>query len=123
MTDTQATLLELREIGVHLAIDDFGTGYSGLAYLQRCQIDTIKIDQSYIHGICANPGDEAMVRAVSAYASTLGVDVVAEGVETEEQLARLREIGIELGQGYLFSPPLTAHDVETRYLTPLLKSA
>ena len=123
LTDTRATLLELRELGVHLAIDDFGTGYSGLAYLQHCQIDTIKIDQSYVEGICANPGNEAMVRAVSAYASTLGVDVVAEGVETEEQLAKLREIGIRLGQGFLFSQPLPALAVEARHLTPLLRIA
>jgi Amt family ammonium transporter len=123
LTDTQATLNALRALGVHLAIDDFGTGYSGLAYSQRCQIDSIKIDQSYIHGICVNPGDEAMVRAVSAYASTLGVDVVAEGVETAAQAAKLREIGIVLGQGYLFAPPLSATDIETRYLTPIRQTA
>jgi diguanylate cyclase (GGDEF)-like protein/PAS domain S-box-containing protein len=121
--DTRETLFELKRLGVHVAIDDFGTGYSGLAYLQRCQIDTIKIDQSYIDGICTNPGDEAMVRAVTAYASTLGVDVIAEGVETEAQLAKLREIGINLAQGYLFSHPLPAEDIEGQYLTPLLKTA
>ena len=123
LTDTQATLLALSQLGVHLAIDDFGTGYSGLSYLQRCRIDTIKIDQSYIHGICVNPGDEAMVRAVSAYAATLGVDVVGEGVETEAQLAKLREIGIQMAQGYLFSPPLPAETIESRYLSPILKTA
>jgi diguanylate cyclase (GGDEF)-like protein/PAS domain S-box-containing protein len=123
LTDTQATLRALSQLGVHLAIDDFGTGYSGLSYLQRCRIETIKIDQSYIHGICVNPGDEAMVRAVSAYAATLGVDVVAEGVETEAQLAKLREIGIRMAQGYLFSPPLPAETIESRYLSPILKTA
>jgi EAL domain-containing protein (putative c-di-GMP-specific phosphodiesterase class I) len=121
--DTRETLFELKRLGVHVAIDDFGTGYSGLAYLQRCQIDTIKIDQSYIDGICTNPGDEAMVRAVTAYASTLGVDVIAEGVETEAQLAKLREIGINLAQGYLFSHPLPAENIESQYLTPILKTA
>jgi EAL domain-containing protein (putative c-di-GMP-specific phosphodiesterase class I) len=64
-----------------------------------------------------------MVRAVSAYASTLGVDVVAEGVETAAQAAKLREIGIVLGQGYLFAPPLSATDIETRYLTPIRQTA
>jgi Amt family ammonium transporter len=123
LTDTQATLLALSHLGVHLAIDDFGTGYSGLSYLQRCRIDTIKIDQSYIHGICVNPGDEAMVRAVSAYAATLGVDVVGEGVETDAQLAKLREIGIRMAQGFLFAPPLPAETIESRYLGAVLKTA
>ena len=67
--------------------------------------------------------DEAMVRAVSAYAATLGVDVVGEGVETEAQLAKLREIGIRMAQGYFFAPPLPAETIESRYLTPILKTA
>ncbi len=123
LTDTRETLRALKAIGLHLAIDDFGTGYSGLGYLQRCQIDTIKIDRSYIHGICTNPGDEAMVRAVSAYATTLGVDVVAEGIETQEQVDMLRAIGITIAQGYLYARPMPAEDVERLYFAPLAQIA
>lgn len=122
LSETQAELVALKQLGIQIAIDDFGTGYSGLAYLQRCQFDVIKIDQSYIDGICAHPGDEAMVRAVTAYAGTMGVDVIAEGVETEAQLTKLRDIGIQLAQGYLFSHPLPASDIERQYLGALLRA-
>jgi EAL domain-containing protein (putative c-di-GMP-specific phosphodiesterase class I) len=109
--ETEAMLRALKNLGVGLAIDDFGTGYSGLGYLQRCQIDTIKIDRTYIEGICANPGDEALVRAVAAYAGTLGVHVVAEGVETSDQVEKLRDVGVGAAQGYFYARPKPGEDV------------
>jgi diguanylate cyclase (GGDEF)-like protein len=103
---TLATLNRLKEIGVRLALDDFGTGYSSLTYVRRFPIDTLKIDRSFIDGIVGSTEDEAIVTAVLSMGRALGVHVVAEGVETEEQAARLRTLGCRLAQGYLFSRPI-----------------
>jgi predicted signal transduction protein with EAL and GGDEF domain len=103
---TLATLNQLKEIGVRLALDDFGTGYSSLTYVRRFPIDTLKIDRSFIDGIVGSTEDEAIVTAVLSMGRALGVHVVAEGVETEEQAARLRTLGCRLAQGYLFSRPI-----------------
>ncbi|MBP1202870.1 diguanylate cyclase (GGDEF)-like protein [Duganella sp. 1411] len=103
-----AILAELKEIGVLLAIDDFGTGYSSLSYLNRFPIDVLKIDQSFVHGISAAPGDGVIVGAVIAMGGSLGHKVVAEGVERQSQLDFLRERHCDEGQGYLFSLPLAA---------------
>jgi diguanylate cyclase (GGDEF)-like protein/PAS domain S-box-containing protein len=105
---TLATLNRLKEIGVRLALDDFGTGYSSLTYVRRFPIDTLKIDRSFIDGIVGSTEDEAIVTAVLSMGRALGVHVVAEGVETEEQAARLRTLGCKLAQGYLFSRPISA---------------
>jgi diguanylate cyclase (GGDEF)-like protein/PAS domain S-box-containing protein len=105
---TLATLNQLKEIGVRLALDDFGTGYSSLTYVRRFPIDTLKIDRSFIDGIVGSNEDEAIVTAVLSMGRALGVHVVAEGVETEEQAARLRTLGCKLAQGYLFSRPISA---------------
>ena len=99
-------LTQLRELGVQLSIDDFGTGYSSLSYLQRFPIDTLKIDRSFVTQMMENEENVAIVRTIVALAQNLGMDVVAEGVETEDQLKLLRKLECENGQGYLFSTPL-----------------
>jgi diguanylate cyclase (GGDEF)-like protein/PAS domain S-box-containing protein len=100
-------LTQLRELGVQLSIDDFGTGYSSLSYLQRFPIDTLKIDRSFVTQMMENEENLAIVRTIVALAQNLGMDVVAEGVETEDQLKLLRKLECENGQGFLFSTPLT----------------
>ena len=99
-------LTQLRELGVQLSIDDFGTGYSSLSYLQRFPIDTLKIDRSFVTQMMENEENLAIVRTIVALAQNLGMDVVAEGVETEDQLSLLRKLECENGQGFLFSTPL-----------------
>ena len=94
-----------RSIGVAWSLDDFGTGYSSLSYLHRLHVDTVKVDRSFVSRIGADDGSE-MVRAIAALAHNLGMDVVAEGVETAEQLERLRAIGCEYAQGFYFSRPV-----------------
>jgi diguanylate cyclase (GGDEF)-like protein/PAS domain S-box-containing protein len=103
---TLGTLTALKELGVQLALDDFGTGYSSLTYVRRFPIDTLKIDRSFVDGIVGSTEDEAIVTAVLSMGRALGVHVVAEGVETEEQATRLRTLGCKLAQGYLFSRPV-----------------
>jgi diguanylate cyclase (GGDEF)-like protein len=100
-----ARLLRLKDIGVQLAIDDFGTGYSSLSYLHRLPIDSLKIDKSFIHAMGKGKDSTQIVRAIIGLAHNLGLDVIAEGVETEEQRAQLAEWGCEFGQGFLFSRP------------------
>jgi len=105
-------LTQLRELGVQLSIDDFGTGYSSLSYLQRFPIDTLKIDRSFVMQMMENEENLAIVRTIVALAQNLGMDVVAEGVETEDQLMLLRKLECENGQGYLFSTPLGGRQLE-----------
>jgi diguanylate cyclase len=105
---TTYALGQLKAIGVRLAVDDFGTGYSSLSYLTRFPIDTLKLDQSFVHNIIASSNDAIVVRAVISMAKNLKVKVVAEGVETPEQLAFLQAHGCDEGQGYYFSRPVTA---------------
>jgi EAL domain-containing protein (putative c-di-GMP-specific phosphodiesterase class I) len=103
-----AELQGLRADGVSIEIDDFGTGYSSLAYLKQLPIDTLKIDRSFIHNIASNPVDAAIVSAIFALAQTMRLRVVAEGVETIEQLQMLGSYGCAYAQGYYFSKPLPA---------------
>ena len=105
-------LTQLRELGVQLSIDDFGTGYSSLSYLQRFPIDTLKIDRSFVTQMMENEENLAIVRTIVALAQNLGMDVVAEGVETEEQLKLLRKLECENGQGFLFSTPLGGRQLD-----------
>jgi diguanylate cyclase (GGDEF)-like protein/PAS domain S-box-containing protein len=103
---TIATLRDLKGLGVNLAIDDFGMGYSSLSYLKRFPVDFLKVDRSLIQGIGEGPKDEAILSALVTLAHSMGTRTIAEGVETKEQLARLREAGYDFGQGYYFARPL-----------------
>jgi len=105
---TGAVLQELKTMGVHFAVDDFGTGYSSLSYLQQFPIDVLKIDQSFIRRITINPEDSPIVSAIIDMGKNLRLSVVAEGVETQEQLAFLQAHHCAEGQGFLFSRPLAA---------------
>ena len=101
-------LRALGDAGVRIAIDDFGTGYSSLAYLRILPVHKIKIDRSFLREIETHPADEAIVRAIAAMAKTLGIEIAAEGVENEAQLARLLSLGCDQWQGHYFSHPVDA---------------
>jgi len=122
---TNTSLNALRQMGVSIAIDDFGTGYSSLVYLKRLPIDTLKIDKEFIGDLTRDPDDEAITATVISMAHSLGLNVIAEGVETQQQMDYLREHGCDEIQGYWLSPPLDAHHCLAfmRTWQPLAKSA
>jgi len=105
-------LHKLKDLGVHISIDDFGTGYSSLSYLQKMPIDTLKIDRSFIKDLHHSLNDKALVQAMVTMAHSLGIKIIAEGVELEEQLVFLSEIDCEIAQGFLFSKPVPSDQLE-----------
>jgi EAL domain-containing protein (putative c-di-GMP-specific phosphodiesterase class I) len=107
-----AKLKQLKRLGLLISLDDFGTGYSSLSYLKRLPIDEIKIDRSFINGLIVDENDTAIVRTILAMAQSLGIRVVAEGVETPQQYEFLARHRCDEMQGYLFSRPLPPEDIE-----------
>ena len=110
--DVIKKLCDLRELGVRLAIDDFGTGYSSLSYLARLPVDVLKIAKPFVDGIERGSEELALVRAIVRMSESLGLRTIAEGIERAEQRDRLRELGCDLGQGFLFAKPLEREAVE-----------
>ena len=107
-----ALLEQLKARQIQLAIDDFGTGYSSLSYLHRFPVDTLKIDKSFVDQMSHNSGKLEIVQATVGLAHNLGMDVIAEGIETAQQMAQLKDLGCEFGQGYFFARPLTIEAVQ-----------
>jgi diguanylate cyclase len=107
---------QLRSRQIQISIDDFGTGYSSLSYLHRFPVDNLKIDRSFINQIQPGSPNHQIVNTIVTLSNQLGLTVVAEGIETQQQLEYLQQLGCELGQGYLFSKPLAPHEIEIRFL-------
>jgi EAL domain-containing protein (putative c-di-GMP-specific phosphodiesterase class I) len=113
MSDVERSAALMRKIagmGIHISIDDFGTGYSSLNYLKRMPIEKLKIDRSFIKDISVDRDDREIIHAVTAMAHNMNMKVIAEGVETVEQLSFLRSSDCDEAQGYLFSRPLPAEE-------------
>jgi EAL domain-containing protein (putative c-di-GMP-specific phosphodiesterase class I) len=115
---TLATLHELRKLGVQIAMDDFGTGYSSLSYLRSFPFDKIKIDRSFIQDLAKGAEPFAIVRAVTSLANNLSIISTAEGVETQQQLETLQNVGCTEMQGYFFSRARPAAEIMQLFLTP-----
>jgi len=113
-----ATLHQIRDLGVRISMDDFGTGYSSLSYLRSFPFDKIKIDRSFIHELGKKDDCTAIIRAVTRLGSNLGMTTIAEGVETTKQLEILRAEGCTHVQGFLFSPPMPAAEIQKMLQTP-----
>jgi EAL domain-containing protein (putative c-di-GMP-specific phosphodiesterase class I) len=109
---TRELLDELRARQIQLCIDDFGTGYSSLNYLHQFSIDILKIDQSFVRHMSVKNEDSEIVRTIISLAQNLSVEVIAEGIETPEQLIQLKQLGCRYGQGYLFAKPLDSQAIE-----------
>ena len=126
MDDTEQAIRimeSIRSLGLEIAIDDFGTGYSSLAYLKRFPIQKLKIDREFVRDIIRDSSDAAIVEATLALANTLALEVVAEGIETEAQLTRLKACGCRVGQGYLFGRPMPAEEFERQFLSECVSEA
>lgn len=109
--DAIQTIDACRAAGFEVALDDFGTGYSSLSYLERCEIDNLKIDQSFTQKICTSPRARVLVSSIINMAKQLGLLTIAEGIETEEHRQILQEMGCDIGQGFLFSKPLSVEGI------------
>jgi diguanylate cyclase (GGDEF)-like protein/PAS domain S-box-containing protein len=120
--EVQEKLLAFRDAGIQVSLDDFGTGYSAMSYLQRFDIDYLKIDQSFVRNMVSNPGDHAIAEAIIVMAHKLGMKVVAEGMETAEQRDMLIAAGCDYGQGYLYAKPMPADQFDA-YLAQALTTA
>jgi EAL domain-containing protein (putative c-di-GMP-specific phosphodiesterase class I) len=119
MQDTQSAIdqmLRLKALNLKLGIDDFGTGYSSLSYMQRFPVDTLKIDRSFVNEMQDSPSGLAIVRTIITLAHELGMDAIAEGIETEFELKALQNLQCEFAQGFLLSKPLSSSDA-TKLLT------
>jgi diguanylate cyclase (GGDEF)-like protein len=120
---TQRHLAALRELGVHITMDDFGTGYSSLSYLLSYPIQSLKIDRSFVQGLGEQPNPTAIVKTITTLATSLGLSTTAEGVETEQQLQFLRELGCTEAQGYYFSKPKPAAEILPPRSVPAAQSS
>lgn len=109
---------ELGVLGYRLSIDDFGTGYSSLSHLKSLNVNKLKIDRTFVHDIVSHKNGQVIVKAIIAMGKTLGLEIVAEGVETEEELNILREFGCDSIQGFYYTRPVTADEIEKRWLSP-----
>ena len=118
VSDVVVMLNEFKDMGINLSIDDFGTGYSSLSYLKRFPFDVLKIDRAFVKDIGVDPDDEALCDAVIAIAHSLGLKVIGEGVETEEQYEFLKERGTEVIHGYLISKPILFDDFVEQIKSP-----
>jgi EAL domain-containing protein (putative c-di-GMP-specific phosphodiesterase class I) len=118
--DTIRTFAALRDLGVMLTIDDFGEGFSALNYLRRLPIHGLKLSQMFLHGVPANKSDVAVCQAVAGIARSLGLALVAEGVENQAQRQFLLDLGVPIGQGFLFAPGLSPEAFAARVDTPLI---
>ena len=117
------TLTALKDLGVRLSIDDFGTGYSSLSYLSRFPVDAVKIDRAFVNGLGINPHDTALVTAILAMAEALGLQVTAEGIENQDQLAALKNLNCARAQGFLLARPMPATDMPPRRRTSPMADA
>ena len=108
---TSSLLMQLQEREITISIDDFGTGYSSLSYLHNLPIDTLKIDRSFVSRTKNEPNDVSIAETIVSLGQSLGLEVVAEGIEGPEQVAWLQQVGCELGQGYWFSRPIPPEEV------------
>ena len=113
-----AIIWELKKRQIQLSLDDFGTGYSSLSYLHCFPINTLKIDKSFVNRMEGSQENMGLVPAIMSMAHTMGINVIAEGIETPEQLAQLRALNCDFGQGYLFSRP-----VESKLASELIMAA
>jgi EAL domain-containing protein (putative c-di-GMP-specific phosphodiesterase class I) len=125
-SDTQTTitrLTALRDLGVRIAVDDFGTGYSSLGYLRRFNVDILKIAREFIAPPESGPDGWAFANAIVALGRSLGLRIIAEGIEDADQLEQLREMGCEFGQGYLFARAMPGEEMAERLQPPMSRRA